>query len=115
MAQNTRPRRVPFISRRAFEELKQMLRHNHGALHQILEGQKKTMTQGEDLKREVAETKAGVRKLLTKMQELIDTIKNNPNDQAAIAEAVAELDALQTEMTAATEPPTPPVEPAPEG
>lgn len=94
-------------SKRAHHETMQALTHMHQHQLEIIEGMKNIMTAFDDLTREVQETKDAVGQALTKMQELIDEIKANPANVAAVTAAVQQLDEIQTQIAAAINPPTP--------
>lgn len=67
------------------------------------------MTDATDrLTREVAETKAAILAKLAEMQKVIDDLKANPADEAAVIAAADALDQLQTDLTAAVDTPPAP-------
>jgi uncharacterized protein involved in exopolysaccharide biosynthesis len=94
-------------SKRAHYETMQALMHMHKHQLEILERMKDIMTAFDDLTREVQETKDAVGQALVKMQELIDEIKANPSNAAAVTAAVQQLDELQTQIAAVINPPAP--------
>ena len=97
-------------NRELLEHIHQLLHHeDHGmaaslAAHRHTHKElRKIMSAIEDLKREVGETVSVIGDAVDEMQVLIDKITSNPGDEAAVAQAAADLDALQTKLKTATD------------
>lgn len=89
---------------RAHQATMEKLEHMHRHQLEILERMRTIMSAIEDLTREVEETKTAVLAALAEMQRRIDEIIANPADTAAVADAAAKLDELQTQITAILNP-----------
>lgn len=108
-----RPARY-LTSRRAHQETMELLAYMHRHQHEILERMNDIMSAYDDLKREMGEMRASVTDLAARVQVLIDQIAANPGNEAIVTAAIAELDALQTEIASiGTTTPPPPPDPVP--
>lgn len=96
-------RRESFSQRRAHQEVMALLKHMHEHQLEIKQELRKIMTAIDDLKREVSETLTEVDSAVDELQTLVDQIINNPGDATAVADAAAQLDALQTKLKTAVQ------------